>query len=64
MQDTRMGLGTDQLELPAGMAGLPPVVPPQARTSPGRSIGHPPVVPAPVGLAPWAAQLQLPGVDT
>ena len=69
MKDPRFGLGTDQLEVSRQMAQqMPPLpqVPPQQRAA-SASLDPAAMGPAEAvrpGLADWAQQMQLPGVDT
>jgi len=70
MDDLRMGLGIDQLEIPAGLveqvAGLASALPPAPRAIAEDSAAD--MAPMPVGalagLAPWARRMDLPGVDS
>lgn len=68
MNRERMGLGTDQWVLPEQLASGPPPLP--LMPPPPRGAGSTPdPQPAPshaalAGLAPWAVQMQLPGMDT
>lgn len=57
--ELRMGLGTDQLELPAHVAALPSAPRIDVRCEPV----HLPDGAALAGLAPWAQRMQLPGID-
>ena len=67
IHDPRMGLGTDQLALPAELASAAP-------DPHGQNFGHHHAdLPAPrhsldsdelAELAPWARRMQLPGIDT
>jgi hypothetical protein len=69
MDTTRMGLGTDQLEMPTPQEHVidlaterPPV--PRAEVHNDVDVSVPPGEAALAGLAPWARRLDLPGIDT
>jgi len=67
MKDPRFGLGTDQLEVSRQLAEqIPalPQVPPQQRAAPLAAAEMGPDLAVRPGLARWAQQMQLPGIDT
>lgn len=64
MDEMRMGLGTDQLEIPAGMSQEALTLPPSPHGTQFGAPAHLPSSTSAARLAPWASQMQLPGVDT
>ena len=67
MDELRMGLGTDQLELPPELAAdiaAVTLLPPTQRSEMHLADTAEPDQAALAELAPWADSMQLPGVDT
>lgn len=61
--DLRMGLGTDQMELPEGLAQEVTAMPPVPGADVPRATVHLPDGDERADLAPWAGRMQLPGID-